>query len=106
MNYTYIFIISLPTYFFLLSLIIELPSTKVSLFLLEKPIIPCIPSHNVLLLEALVFDRVSNVESDSELKTKAMNFILREVCKKYREGNDPTFSPEEVKQRLKGLGPE
>jgi hypothetical protein len=48
---------------------------------------------------------MSNVESDSEVKTRAMNFILREVCKKYREGNDPTFSPEEVKRRLGGLGP-
>jgi hypothetical protein len=51
-----------------------------------------------------VFGRISNVESDSELKTRAMNFILREVCKKYREGNnDSTFSLEEVKQRIRGL---
>jgi hypothetical protein len=35
-----------------------------------------------------------------------MNFILREVCKKYKEQEDPTFTPKEVKKRLQGLGSE
>jgi hypothetical protein len=50
-------------------------------------------------------DRVSNIESDAELKKRAMDYILREVCKKYRDENDPIFTSEEVKKRLRGLGP-
>ena len=50
--------------------------------------------------------RVSNVESDAELKTKAMNLILDRICRKYREENDPMLSQEEVKGLLRGLGPQ
>jgi hypothetical protein len=49
----YIFITSLLTQFFLLSLIIELPS-KVSLFYSKSQLfILCVPSQNGLLFEAL-----------------------------------------------------
>jgi hypothetical protein len=47
----------------------------------------------------------SNTESDAELKTRAMQFILDRICTKYLEKNDPTFSQEEVEEKLKGLGP-
>ena len=47
----------------------------------------------------------SNVESDAELKTRATQFILKRICSKYLEKNDPTFSQEEVKKKLRGLGP-
>jgi hypothetical protein len=58
-----------------------------------------------LILLILEFDRFSNLETYAELKTRAMNFILREVCKKYREQRDPNFTSEEVKHRLQELGP-
>jgi hypothetical protein len=50
--------------------------------------------------------QIANAEIDSELKTKAMNLILDRICRKYLEENDPTFSQEEVKEQLGGLGPE
>jgi hypothetical protein len=53
-----------------------------------------------------MFDRISNVESDSELKMRTMKFILREVCRNYRVRGDASLNREEVKQRLRGLGPE
>jgi hypothetical protein len=42
--------------------------------------------------------QVSNAESDAQLKTKAMQFILDRICRKYLEENDPTFSQEELKK--------
>jgi hypothetical protein len=52
----------------------------------------------------LEFDRISNADSDTDLKIKAMKYILREVCKKYREKRDPTFNSSEISERLRGLG--
>jgi hypothetical protein len=53
-----------------------------------------------------MFDRISNVDSDPEIKVKAMNYILREICRKYKNRRDPTFTQEEVHMQLQGLGPE
>jgi hypothetical protein len=52
----------------------------------------------------LEFDRISNADSDTDLKIKAMKYILREVCEKYREKRDPTFNSSEISERLRGLG--
>ncbi|MFZ0510488.1 MAG: hypothetical protein WAM14_02680 [Candidatus Nitrosopolaris sp.] len=35
-----------------------------------------------------------------------MNYILREICVKYKKRRDPTFSQKEVQESLHGLGPE
>ena len=51
------------------------------------------------------FDRISNANSDTDLKIKAMKYILREVCNKYKEKRDPTFNSDEISERLRGLGP-
>ena len=53
----------------------------------------------------LEFDRISNTDSDTDLKIKAMKYILREVCKKYREKRDPIFDSSEINEYLLGLGP-
>jgi hypothetical protein len=53
----------------------------------------------------LEFDRISNADSDTDLKIKAMKYILREVCNKYKEKRDPTFNSDEISKRLRGLGP-
>jgi hypothetical protein len=49
---------------------------------------------------------VSNAESDAQLKSRAMQYILIRICRKYIEKNDPTFTQEDVKKELRGLGPE
>jgi hypothetical protein len=36
-----------------------------------------------------MYDRISNVESDADLKTRAMAYILREICLKYKKQRDP-----------------
>jgi hypothetical protein len=36
-----------------------------------------------------MFDRIANAESNAELKTNAMNFILREICRKYKTEKNP-----------------
>ena len=51
-------------------------------------------------------DRISNVESDADLKLRAMNYILREICYKYRNEGNPNFTKQEVHSWLQGLGPE
>jgi hypothetical protein len=53
-----------------------------------------------------MYDRISNVESDADLKTRAMAYILREICLKYKKQRDPTFSQKEIHDTLQGLGPE
>ena len=53
----------------------------------------------------LEFDRTSNADSDTNLKIKAMKYILREVCKKYKGKRDPTFNSDEISERLRGMGP-
>ena len=52
-----------------------------------------------------MFDRIANVETDAELKTRAMNYILREICRKNKDKKDPIFTQEEVHKSLRGLGP-
>ena len=53
----------------------------------------------------LEFDRTSTADSDTEIKIKAMKYILREICNKYKEKRDPTFNSDEISGRLRGLGP-
>jgi hypothetical protein len=47
----------------------------------------------------------TNTESDADLKIRAMKIILERICEKYKEVGDPTFTQEEVIERLRGLGP-
>jgi hypothetical protein len=47
-----------------------------------------------------MFDRIAN--ADSETRTKAMDLILREICRKYKEKQDPNFSQEELHDLLRG----
>jgi hypothetical protein len=49
-----------------------------------------------------MFDRMANVEPDSETRTKAIDLILREICRKYKEKQDPNFSQEELHDLLRG----
>jgi hypothetical protein len=49
-----------------------------------------------------MFDRIANVEPDSETRTKAIDLILREICRKYKEKQDPNFSQEELHDLLRG----
>ena len=35
-----------------------------------------------------------------------MKYILNRICDKYKNEGDPTFDQTEVKERLKGLGPQ
>jgi hypothetical protein len=49
-----------------------------------------------------MFDRMANVEPDSETRTKARDLVLREICRKYKEKQDPNFSQEELHDLLKG----
>jgi hypothetical protein len=51
------------------------------------------------------FDRISNVDSDAEVRTKAKKHILREICKNYKQIGSPTFTGEEVHKRLEGYFP-
>ena len=48
---------------------------------------------------------MANVESDTEVRTKAKNHFLREICKNYKESKSPTFTHEEVHKRLEGYFP-
>jgi hypothetical protein len=48
------------------------------------------------------FNRVSNVDPDDVIRTKAKKHILREVCNKYKETKSPTFTREEIHKRLQG----
>jgi hypothetical protein len=49
---------------------------------------------------------ISNAESNAELKKRAMDYILREICRKYKDTKDQTFTEEEIYTKLKGLGPQ
>ena len=49
-----------------------------------------------------MLDRMANVEPDSETRTKAMDLILREICRNYKEKQHPNFSQEELHDLLKG----
>jgi hypothetical protein len=49
---------------------------------------------------------VTNAESDADLKKRAMDYILREICLKYKDRRNSTFTEEEIHTKLKGLGPE
>lgn len=54
----------------------------------------------------MAYTPTPNTEDDSELKTRAMKYILNRICDKYKNEDDPTFDQTEVKERLKGLGPQ
>jgi hypothetical protein len=45
---------------------------------------------------------MANVGPDSETRTKAMDLILIEICRKYKEKQDLNFSQEELHDLLKG----
>lgn len=45
--------------------------------------------------------RVSNVETDAELKQLAREYILQRVCEKYRLKGDSEFDPEEMEKSLR-----
>ena len=51
-----------------------------------------------------MFDRIANAESNAELKTNAMNFILREICCKYKTEKNPIFTLDEIHKWLQGFG--
>jgi hypothetical protein len=51
------------------------------------------------------FDRVSNVDSNGAISIKAKKHILREICKKYMETSAPTFTLEDIQERLRGYDP-
>ena len=36
--------------------------------------------------------QISNAESDAQLKTRAMQYILNRICRKYLEKDYPTFN--------------
>ena len=38
-----------------------------------------------------MFDNIANAESNVELKTNVMNFILREICCKYKTEKKSNF---------------
>ena len=44
---------------------------------------------------------VSNVETDEELKQRAREYILQQVCEKYRLKGDSEFDPEEMEKTLR-----
>jgi hypothetical protein len=47
-----------------------------------------------------------NPDPGDELKARARRYVLQEVYNKYMQTGDPTFTFEEIKARLRGLGPE
>ena len=47
--------------------------------------------------------RVSNVETDEELKQRAREYIIQRVCDKYRLEGDLEFTPEEMKKSLQAF---
>ena len=47
--------------------------------------------------------RVSNVETDEELKQRAREYILQRVCEKYRLNGDSEFDPEEMEKALRAF---
>ena len=47
--------------------------------------------------------RVSNVETDDELKQRAREYILQRVCDKYRLVGDSEFDPEEMEKALRAF---
>jgi hypothetical protein len=49
-------------------------------------------------------DRILNAETDAELKTRAMNYIMREICLRYRSDKKSSFSVEDIQGILNGLG--
>lgn len=48
----------------------------------------------------------SNVESNAELKKRAMDYILREICSQYKTKGDIVFNLDDIKKHLQGFGPE
>jgi hypothetical protein len=52
-----------------------------------------------------MFDRMSNVDTDAEVRTKAKSHILGEACKNYKETQSPTFTQEKIHKELEGWFP-
>ena len=46
---------------------------------------------------------VPNPESDEDLK-KERKMILNRICNQYQKTSDPTFTLDQIKEQLKGLG--
>jgi hypothetical protein len=51
------------------------------------------------------FERLSNIDSDGEIRAKARKQILRVIYKKYKETGNPTCTRDEVKSNLQGYSP-
>jgi hypothetical protein len=51
-----------------------------------------------------MFDKIANAESNVELKTNTMNFILREICSKYKQDKNAIFTLDEIHKWLQGFG--
>ena len=47
--------------------------------------------------------RVSNIETDDELKQRARQFIIQRVCKNYKLEGDSEFTPEEMEKALQAV---
>jgi hypothetical protein len=47
--------------------------------------------------------RASNHEMDDELKQRAREYILQQVCEKYRLKGDSEFDPEEMEKALRAF---
>jgi hypothetical protein len=51
------------------------------------------------------FNRLLNLDSDAEVRTKAKKHILREYVRITKRPNRPSFTEEEVRNRLEGYFP-
>jgi hypothetical protein len=58
------------------------------------------------LISSILNTGTPNPDPDDELKVRARKYVLREACNKYMQTGDPTFTLDEIKARLRGLGPE
>ena len=47
-----------------------------------------------------------NPESNAEFERRAIDQILREICRKYKEERNPVFSAEEIETTLRGINAE
>ena len=51
----------------------------------------------------LMVPEVSNTETDAELKSRAMSYINREICKIYKKTGETTFTEYQIRDNLRGL---
>ena len=47
--------------------------------------------------------RISNIETDDDLKQDARQYILQRLCDEYRLKGDPEFDPEEMEKALRAF---